>query len=66
MPTATGTFTIGAAWYGNATCRGAFNTVTLSTLPYMNKYIFTVESNSMITALSFNTTSWELRFTASG
>ncbi|HEY4674815.1 MAG TPA: PKD domain-containing protein [Candidatus Bathyarchaeia archaeon] len=66
IPTATGTFTIIAEWRGNMTHNGETATVTLSSLPYMNQYIFTVESNSTVSALEFNTTSSELRFTVAG
>jgi hypothetical protein len=66
IPTATGTFTIKAEWVGNVTYIGTSNNVTLSSLPYMNRYIFSVESNSTVSTLAFNTTSWELSFTASG
>lgn len=66
IPSATGYFTIKAEWVGNSTHIGASNNVTLSVLPYQNEYVFSVESNSTISALAFNTTSWELSFTASG
>jgi PKD repeat protein len=66
IPTATGYFTIKAEWAGNTTHSGTSNTITLSAIPYQNQYIFSVESNSTISALAFNTTNWELSFTASG
>lgn len=66
IPTATGTFTIRAEWYGNETLLGSASTVTLSTMPYLNQYVFSVESNSTISALAFNTTNSELTFTAGG
>jgi hypothetical protein len=66
IPYATGYFTIKAEWVGNTTYIGASNNVTLSVIPYENQYVFSVESNSTISALAFNTTSWELSFTASG
>jgi len=66
LPTATGTFTIIAEWTGNTTYSGARNNVTLSSVPYMNQYVFSVESNSTVSALAFNTTSSELGFTVSG
>jgi parallel beta-helix repeat protein len=65
LPT-NGTFTIKAEWAGNATYSGASSNLTLSSLPFMNQYAFSVESNSTVSALAFNTTSSELSFTVSG
>jgi len=45
---------------------GASNTITLSSMPYQDQYVFSVESNSTISALTFNSTANELSFTASG
>jgi hypothetical protein len=66
IPYATGYFTIKAEWAGNATHIGASKSITLTVIPYGGQYIFSVESNSTISALAFNTTGWELSFTASG
>ena len=66
IPPATGYFTIKTEWAGNTTHFGASNTTTLSSILYQNQYVFTVESNSTISSLAFNTTGWELSFTASG
>jgi hypothetical protein len=66
IPPASGYFTIKAEWAGNATHFGASNNISLSSMPYQNQYVFSVESNSTIFALAFNTTGWELSFTASG
>ena len=66
IPPATGYFIIKAEWAGNTTHFTASNSITLSTLPYEDRYVFSVESNSTISALAFNTTSQELSFTASG
>jgi len=66
IPTATGYFTIKAEWAGNTTHSGTSSTITLSAIPYQNQYVFSVESNSTISALAFNTTDWKLSFTASG
>jgi len=63
---ATGTFIIKAEWAGNATYSGASGNLTLSSLPFMNQYAFSVESNSTVSALAFNNTSSELSFTVSG
>jgi parallel beta-helix repeat protein len=65
-PSATGYFTIKVEWAGNGTHYGASNNVTLSVLPYQNQQILSVESNSTVSALAFNTTSSELSFTVTG
>ncbi|MCW4009885.1 MAG: PKD domain-containing protein [Candidatus Bathyarchaeota archaeon] len=64
--TATGTFTLKAEWQGNATFVGTNSTVTLSSVPCQNQYVFLVESNSTISSLAFDSTSSQLGFTASG
>ena len=66
IPSASGYFTIKAEWAGNATHEGTSNTTTLSSLAYNNQYVFTVESNSTISELTFNTTDQTLTFTATG
>ena len=63
---ATGTFIMKAEWAGNATYSGASGNLTLSSLPFMNQYAFSVESNSTVSALAFNATSSELSFIVSG
>lgn len=66
MPQATGYFTILAEWTGNATHLASNSTVNLSVLPYQSTYAFSVESNSTVTGLAFDTTSQMLSFSVSG
>jgi PKD repeat protein len=66
IPSATGAFTVIAQWNGNATIVGSMSTVALNTMPYENQYVFTVESNSTISALVFNSTSSALTFAVGG
>lgn len=66
IPTASGNFSVMAEWHGNQTHLGTQSVVSLSILPYMSKYVFSVESNSTISALDFNSTTYELVFTATG
>jgi hypothetical protein len=66
IPTGTGYFDLKAEWAGNATFALANATVTLSALPYANQYVFSVESNSTISNLAFNSQTNQLDFTASG
>ena len=63
---ASGTFTLHVAWFGNAKYGSTGNSTTLSFLPIENQQVFYVESNSTITELAYNSTSSELSFTASG
>jgi len=66
IPPATGYFVIMAEWTGNATHFEAYNTATISSLVYEDQYVFSVESNSTLSELAFNTTDWTLSFTATG
>ena len=67
IPTATGYYLIEARWDGNDNWPpGAYNTVNLAITPYSDEYIFSVESNSTVSSLVFNSTSRELSFTLSG
>jgi hypothetical protein len=66
VPPATGYFILKAEWAGNMTHSATSNTTTLSSLPYQNQFICSVESNSTISELAFNTTDWTLSFTAIG
>jgi len=64
--TASGTFTLKVEWIGNDDYLGANANTTLSFLPQQNQKIFFVESNSTVSALTFNSTNTELSFTVSG
>ncbi len=66
FPPATGYFLLKAEWPGDAEHLGTSSTIAVNTMPFENQYVFTVESNSTISDLSFDTTSRRLRFTASG
>ncbi len=66
IPPATGYFTIKAEWTGNSTHLGTNNTVSLSSIPYRNQYVFSVESNSTVSGMTFNSTSSVLSFTVNG
>lgn len=66
IPSATGAFTVIAQWSGNASIVGSTSSVALNTMPYENQYVFTVESNSTVSALVFNSTSSELSFAVGG
>jgi hypothetical protein len=66
IPPSIGDFTLKAEWIGNRTYAGVSKNTTLSIIPYKDKYIFSVASNSTISALTFNSTSQELKFNAVG
>ena len=55
-----------AAWTGNSTVQGAMATVCLAVIPYGTESVFSVASNSTISALLFNSESKELSFTVTG
>jgi len=64
--TASGTFTLKVKWIGNDDYLRASANTTLSFLPHQSQNIFFVESNSTVSALTFNNTNAELSFTVSG
>jgi plastocyanin len=66
IPPLTGQFTIRTEWAGNDTYAPASNSSTLNVIPYGSMYIFSVASNSTVSALTFNSTSLELGFNATG
>lgn len=66
VPQATGEFTLKAEWTGNETHLGTNKNTTLNIMPYEDKSIFSVASNSTISALTFNSTNLELGFNATG
>lgn len=66
MPSATGNYIVKAKWAGNSTYLGATRTVNLAVAPYEGQNVFSVESNSTISALTLNATSLELSFSVSG
>jgi hypothetical protein len=66
IPSATGYFVVKAVYAGNSTYVGTSNNITLSILPYGNEYVFSVESNSSISNLNFDTQNTTLSFEVSG
>lgn len=66
IPTATGYFTINAEYTGNGTNLPTDSNVTLSTIPYKNQYVFSVESNSTVSNLMFDTSQDILSFSVNG
>jgi hypothetical protein len=66
FPSATGNFTLKVEWQGDADHAGTFVTENVSMTQGTGQALFVVESNSTLSALSFNSTSKEIQFTASG
>jgi titin len=65
-PHATGIFMVKAAWAGNAIYLPSTSIKSLAITETSDKYVFTVQSNSTITDLSFNSESEKLSFNVSG
>ena len=63
---ASGSFTLKAEWAGDSVNAAVSNTTTLSFLPYQNTVLFTIQSNSTVTALTFNNETSTLSFTVLG
>ncbi len=63
---ASGTFTLKTEWTGDSTYSDASNNTTLSFLPYQNKQIFFIESNSTVYDLAFNNETSSLSFNVTG
>jgi hypothetical protein len=63
---ASGPFALKVQWTEDVGYQEAVNTTSISFLPYDNQNLFHVESNSTVSALSFNSTSSELSFVVSG
>jgi len=66
LPPATGSYFVKATWTGNPTYPGATTTVNLAVIPFEEQNVFSVTSNSTVSALAFNSTSRELSFTVTG
>jgi large repetitive protein len=66
IPTATGIYMLKGTWSGNAIYQAATSIKSLAITLSPEKYVFTVQSNSTITDLSFNSNSKELKFNVSG
>jgi hypothetical protein len=66
IPSATGYYTINASWTGDDVFPGASVLIDLAVTPFAERYVFTVSSNSTVSALAFNSTSRQLSFIVSG
>jgi hypothetical protein len=66
LPSVTGNYLLMAEWAGNANYTGTSTVINFAVLPFGEQSVFSVTSNSTISALAFNSTSGELDFTVSG
>jgi len=66
MPTATGNYVVKAVWVGNSTYPQASKTVSLAVIPFEERNVFSVISNSTVSELSFESVRRELTFTVEG
>ena len=66
IPPLTGQFTIKTEWAGNDTYAPASNTSTLNVITSEDGHVFSVASNSTVSALAFNSTDLQLGFTVTG
>jgi hypothetical protein len=66
FPPATGYYLLKVEWGGDTLYLGTNNTIAVSTMPVENQYVFTVESNSTVTSLNFDTASRSFNFVVSG
>ena len=66
FPSASGTYLLNAQWTGNFIFSNAKTTINFAILPYQEQSVFSVSSNSTVSAFAFNSTSQELSFSVSG
>ncbi|HLC00669.1 MAG TPA: PQQ-binding-like beta-propeller repeat protein [Candidatus Bathyarchaeia archaeon] len=66
IPSATGTYIIMVIWAGNETYGLVSMTKMLSVSSVNDQYVFSVVSNSTVSALTFNSASKQLSFTVTG
>ncbi len=63
---ASGTYLLNAQWAGNSIFSDVNTTINFAVLPYQEQSVFSVSSNSTISAFSFNSTIQELSFSVNG
>jgi hypothetical protein len=66
MPSVSGNYLIKAKWDGNFAINGTSKIVSLASAPYSDQNVFSVTSNSTVSALSFNSATNELSFVVNG
>lgn len=66
MPAATGNYIINATWSGDVNYPRASTTRNLAVMPFEEQSVFSVTSNSTLSAITYNSTSREFSFTVTG
>ena len=66
MPSVSGSFLVKAEYSGTSYVAPSNQTVTLALAPYSNQNVFSVTSNSTVSALSFDSVTSRLNFTVTG
>lgn len=66
MPQATGSYMVKAVWAGNSTYPASTMTVNLAVIPFEERNVFSVISDSTVSELSFESVQRELTFTVEG
>ncbi|MCW4001518.1 MAG: PQQ-binding-like beta-propeller repeat protein [Candidatus Bathyarchaeota archaeon] len=66
VPSATGTYLVKASWNGAYPTSASQDIRALSVTLYQDQYVFSVVSNSTVSALSFNSEKEELSFSVTG
>ncbi len=66
MPSVSGSYLVKARYDGNSSINGTSKVVALASAPYSDRNVFSVTSNSTVTALSFNSANDQLTFTVTG
>ncbi len=66
IPAASGNYVVRALWTGNSSMPAATTTLNLSVLAFENQYVFSVESNSSVSELAFDSLNKTLSFNVSG
>lgn len=66
FPSASGIYLLNAQWAGNSTFSDTNTTINFAIVPCQGQSVFSLSSNSTISAFAFNSTSEELSFIVSG
>ncbi len=66
IPSATGVYSLRGSWAGNTVYQAAISIISLAVEASSDNHAFTVQSNSTISDLSFNSQNMELSFKVSG
>jgi hypothetical protein len=66
MPSVTGNYQVKATWPGNSTHLKIKEIVNFAVTPYAEQSVFSVSSNSTLSAFTFNSTKNELSFSVTG